>query len=67
MYQDDRGKVSFVPTFPPELEEAKRAGMMAVNPVLEEEDDDQGDIEVRLVGGVARLYYCFDLKLRYVA
>ena len=66
MNQDDRDKVSFVPTLPPELEEAKRSGMIG-NPVLEEEDDDQGDIEVRLVGGVARLYYCFDLKLRYVA
>lgn len=43
--KDDRDKVSFVPTLPPELEEAKRAGMIG-NPVLEEEDDDQGDIEV---------------------
>ena len=59
MNQDDRDKVSFVPTLPPELEEAKRAGMIGMNPVLEEDDDDQGDIEVRLVGRVARLYYCF--------
>ena len=67
MYQDDRGKVSFVPTFPPELEEAKRTGMMAMNPVQEEEDDDQGDTEVRLLDRVAIFHHCFHLKLRNVA
>ena len=43
-----------MPALPPELEEAKRAGMMAANPVLEEEDDEQEDIEVRLGDRVAR-------------
>ena len=39
---------SFVPALPPELEEAKRAGIISAanNPVLESEDDDQEDIEV---------------------
>ena len=45
--------MSFVPKLPPELEEAKRAGMIATNPVLNvEEEDDQGDMEVSLGGSV---------------
>ena len=49
-----------MPALPPELEEAKRAGMMAANPVPESEDDDQEDIEVRLTDRVARLDDCLD-------
>ena len=49
-----------MPALPPELEEAKRAGMMAANPVPESEDDDQEDIEVRLTDRVARLPDCLD-------
>ena len=67
MYQDDRDKVSFVPTLPPELEEAKRAGFIAMNPVQEEEDDDQGDTEVRLVGMAPRVNEWLVLKIRNVA
>ena len=60
MFQDERNKGSFVPALPPELEEAKRAGMMAANPVPESEDDDQEDIEVRLTDRVARLHEYHD-------
>ena len=37
--------MSFVPSLPPELEEAKRAGMIAADPAVEEEDE---GIEVRV-------------------
>ena len=53
-----------MPALPSELEEAKRAGMMAVNPVLEEEDDDQEDIEVRFMDRVGRLHNCHDNQSR---
>ena len=48
MYQEET--VSFVPSLPPELEEAKRAGMIAAaNPAMEEEDE---GIEVRMLQDV---------------
>ena len=56
-----------MPALPPELEEAKRAGMMAANPVPESEDDDQEDIEVRLTDRVARLHDCHELNPRNVS
>ena len=45
-FNNNQERMSFVPSLPPELEEAKRAGMIAAaDPAVEEEDE---GIEVRV-------------------